>query len=303
MTLDVSLFELEVFTTLSTARSVRAAARQLKLKPSHVSKVLTRLEAKLGKELALRSPTGIVLNREGVILEEVARKILRESAALADGFKLPTAANPAKTVLTIGGLSYVNRSLLAGSTKIMESFDESLRFRFLDIAPDKIIAAAVKGAFDLAIHTSSDEWPNTWTITKIGDAIWSLYSRTGHPLGTHATAEEVNRYPFVIPTYWDGKEYLRGDDYCKIPISDRTVGHEASTADLAAQIVKTSDQLGYLPRLGVIGYVHQNELTEISVREWEVVKKPLYLAVKSDKIKKKLYNSLVVFLRHQLGIQ
>src|SRR3954463_9238006 len=72
---DISLFEMDLFVRASRLRSLRELARQLELKPAHVSKVIKRLESKLGTRLLRRSVSGVLLTSEGMEFLKVAREI------------------------------------------------------------------------------------------------------------------------------------------------------------------------------------------------------------------------------------
>src|SRR3954463_6779611 len=75
LTPDISLFEMDLFVRASRLRSLRELARQLELKPAHVSKVIKRLESKLGARLLKRSVSGVLLTSEGMEFLKVAREI------------------------------------------------------------------------------------------------------------------------------------------------------------------------------------------------------------------------------------
>ncbi|MBE9603856.1 LysR family transcriptional regulator [Acetobacteraceae bacterium H6797] len=70
--------EMEVFVAAAEAGSFSAAARRLNLSPSAVSKVVSRLEARLGTRLLLRTTRALQPTAEGVAYLERARQILAE---------------------------------------------------------------------------------------------------------------------------------------------------------------------------------------------------------------------------------
>lgn len=290
---ELSLFELEVFSTLGKSRSVRETARRMQLEPSHVSKILKRVESKLSQRLMERSPGGVVLNREGVAFDEIARKILRESEALMNSPAEDSEASKPRTAITIGSLSYISKTILAYGSDSLQAIDESFRFRILDMPPDGIISAAIKGAIDIALHTSQERWPKTWDTKVVGEIRWGLYARAGHPLGTYATEAEILRYPFVVPTYWDGETYTIGNDQCPIPWQQRRLGHETSTADTAAQIVRYSNQVAFLPDLLMRVSPSASELVELHVEKWKPMRRKLYLSMQADRFTKAYQTKLI----------
>lgn len=78
----LSLEDLVVFETIARAGSFSAAADELGLTPSAVSRALTRMEDKLGVQLIRRSTRTLALTPEGEILVEGAPSVLAGLEAL-----------------------------------------------------------------------------------------------------------------------------------------------------------------------------------------------------------------------------
>lgn len=70
--------EMEVFVAVAETRSFSAAARRLKLSPSAVSKLVTRIEDRLGTRLLVRSTRTLQLTPEGEVYLQRAQGILAE---------------------------------------------------------------------------------------------------------------------------------------------------------------------------------------------------------------------------------
>jgi DNA-binding transcriptional LysR family regulator len=73
--------ELEVFARVAQQQSLSAAARQLGLTPSAVSRLVARLERRLGVSLLHRTTRGITLTDEGTLLSARATQILADIAS------------------------------------------------------------------------------------------------------------------------------------------------------------------------------------------------------------------------------
>jgi len=82
--------EMEVFVRAVDLGGFSAAARDLRMTPSAVSKLVTRLEARLGARLVNRTTRHLQLTPEGIVFHEKARRILADmeeaerSASAAD---------------------------------------------------------------------------------------------------------------------------------------------------------------------------------------------------------------------------
>src|SRR3546814_11622646 len=72
--------EMEVFVLAAELKSFSSAARKLKLSPSAVSKLVTRLEDRLGTRLVVRSTRTLQLTPEGETYLARASRILAEIA-------------------------------------------------------------------------------------------------------------------------------------------------------------------------------------------------------------------------------
>ncbi len=72
--------EMEVFVAAAELESFSAAGRRLKLSPSAVSKLVTRMEERLGTRLLVRTTRSLVPTAEGEIYLSRARRILADIA-------------------------------------------------------------------------------------------------------------------------------------------------------------------------------------------------------------------------------
>jgi DNA-binding transcriptional LysR family regulator len=70
--------DLEVFTLVVDAGSFSAAARRLNLAPSSISRVIDRMEARLGVRLLLRTTRSLTVTPEGATYLSAARRILAD---------------------------------------------------------------------------------------------------------------------------------------------------------------------------------------------------------------------------------
>ena len=71
--------EMEVFVTVVEQNGLSAAARERRMTPSAVSKLVSRLEARLGTQLLARSTRRLRLTPEGDLFYQHARRILADT--------------------------------------------------------------------------------------------------------------------------------------------------------------------------------------------------------------------------------
>ncbi len=76
--------EMEVFSAVVKEGSLSAAARALRLTPSAVSRIVARIESRLGARLLVRTTRALALTAEGQTYLRAARRILADMAEVED---------------------------------------------------------------------------------------------------------------------------------------------------------------------------------------------------------------------------
>src|SRR3954463_9189291 len=122
---DISLFEMDLFVRASRLKSLRELARQLELKPAHVSKVIKRLESKLGTRLLKRSVSGVLLTPEGMELLKTAEEICLLSDSLMPSVR--KRGGEEQRIFGIGSISFLCRHFLVGCLSPLASEKRNYR--------------------------------------------------------------------------------------------------------------------------------------------------------------------------------
>lgn len=282
---DVKLSEINLFLSLIKVKSVRELGRQVNMQPGQVSKWVTSLERKVGAALLERSSSGVQPTARALELIPVFEKM----SALGESLRAENAKKKNDEMITIASSSYLSTYLLPLFLQQMKS---DLKVRVIDLPPTQFIPAGLRGGFDYCLHTQPLEWPSTWTTVEVGQLRWSVYGRKNHPVMKTTGIKNVLKWPFIVPVYWtpDGTRY--GNDECPIPLSKRIKGHETATAGSAAEIVKVTDQLAFLPEIIARKPEENGELEKVPM-SWRPVKKPVYLSVKSATVKQHDFERLI----------
>lgn len=287
---DIKFREIQLFLALIRLRSVRELARQTHMQPGQVSKLLQSLEKKLGFPLVERSMGGIRPTPKALELLPQLERINSLKEKLADSYQ---SEDPIQT-LTLASSSFFSTYVVPAAIRELRSQD--LKVRVIDLPPTQFISAALRGTFEYCIHAQPLDWPRTWTTEEIGSMPWRIYSRKGHPVLKTPSLKEVLRYPFVVPIYWTSDGVQNGDDECPVPANRRKRGHETATAASAAEIMKVTDQLGFLPDL----VAQKHQLEAVPVPGWKPLKKPVYLSVKNSTVKQRQFELLTRACREAL---
>lgn len=280
---DVKLSEINLFLALVKIKSVRELGRQMNMQPGQVSKWISGLEQKVGSPLLERSATGVQPTARALELMPVFEKM----SALGESLRTESGVKKESQTLNIASSSYLSTYLLPMIVQNLES-----RVRIIDIPPNQFISAALRGAFDYCLHTQELEWPSTWTTVELGTLKWSIYSRKNHPVLKTPGLRNVLKYPFIVPVYWSAEGTRYGDDQCPIPLNKRRKGHETATAGSAAEIVKVTDNLAFLPEIIAKKAEESGELEKVMM-SWRPVKKPVFLSVKNGAVKQHEFQELI----------
>ena len=297
--LSLSLFELDLLGALQIHNSLRSLASFRDLQAPHVSKILSRIEEKVGTKLILRSPKGFILTPDGLRFSKIAANIVASAEELSVRHQAVRSKNP--TIISFATIGYVAEFLLAPLVERWRSTQPNTRFRIMVMTPDELMSSGIQ-ACDILISASRPNLTKAWDIEEIGGLDWGLFSSPFHPLEGTVTSAEVKNFPFLVPTYWRGAGYELGDDFCPIPWNQRLKGDEISGVNIAAEIVRASpQQLIYAPRLALAALMERGDVRELSVRGWRDTQRTLYLAMRSDKISLRFKAELLISLRKKLG--
>ncbi len=288
----VRLRDLEIFAEVARAGSIREVARRIHSTSGQVSKAIQNLEQLVGTKLFRRSVYGVLLTSQGTELHSIVQELLASGERIESMVSGRSKTKFTKT-LAIAGTSFLNTHFAAPIVCRFASLWPPTVFRFLDLAPDQVVAVGLRGGFDVAVHFGSLSWPNTWTTKGLGKSRWALCARVSHPLPKRPSLKQTLEYPFVIPTYWTTEGLIRGNDQFPMPISKRKAGYETATADAAIPILLETDQVAFLPDLLVRPFIQSQKLRELRTNELPLVEKELYLSAKSDSVPAAIFKGLV----------
>ena len=121
--------EMEIFVRVVREGGFSAAARNLGLTPSAVSKVVARLETRLGTRLLLRSTRVVRLTEEGEAYFEASQRVLK---ALNEAEHTATAEGVAKLVAELPAVDILVNNLGVYESKAFAEISDADWFRFFE---------------------------------------------------------------------------------------------------------------------------------------------------------------------------
>lgn len=284
----------DVVTLLSVCRhgALSAAARELNVTASQVSKAVVRLERRLGGPLLVRKARGVALTSRGQDVLPVLQDLDARLRALDE----PEA--PRRRHLTVTAPSYLNVVF----TPAMAAALPSYRFRAIELPPPLIRAYAVENYFDVALVSGDARLPMSWDVRALGPLRKALLCspEMAKSLGRFPVPPSVvASLPFVTPVSYGSGQFLPADDGCPIPRAARVRGHEANTFAVALELASRSGQLVFGPIIAARQAILARRVVEVSVRGWDV-SETVYLACNQDGLMAAARSALVAECKRTL---
>jgi DNA-binding transcriptional LysR family regulator len=289
--LDVRVADLLTFLAVQRTSSITAAARELRVTPSQVSKAIARLERHSGVRLLARSTRGIALTEPG---RAMVGRVLTAVAALRALRKPETAAE--RLDLTIAGPSY----LVAHLMPTIATSHPRLHVRALELAPAYLRAYITENVFDAALIVGDLHGrPPTWTTDDVGVVRAALLGppAVAAKLAPFPTSvERVRVVPFVVPTVASSDRFVPGTDACPLPRQERVIGHETQTIGAALEFAAQTDHVAFGPLIAARRLLEAERLVEIPVVGWNVAE-PLFFMCNANRVLANVRKSILRALR------
>jgi DNA-binding transcriptional LysR family regulator len=251
--------EMAAFVRVVDAKGFSAAAPALGLTPSAVSKLVTRLETRLGVRLLQRTTRALHLTEEGEAFYGAARRIVGEIETLEN--QISGQSNTPHGLLRVTtSLAFATHQLAPVIGEFLERFPQLQ----LELLPTDRVVDMVEEGVDIAIRIGRLA-DSSFMVRKIGEdtrlicAAPSYLARRGTPRRPEELARHnciisrdrsyLNRWPFRI----DGQ------------IREIEVGGRVAVTEGEAQMRMAQQGLGIvrLTRLTVAGAVKSGELISL----------------------------------------
>jgi len=195
--IDVNRFgEMEVFVAAVEQGGFSAAARKLRLTPSAISKLMTRLEARLGARLLNRSTRKLQLTPEGCIFFERARALLADlnEAELAAS----ASEKPFGTVAITANVPFGTHFLLP----LLPAFQIAYPEVALDIHLSDTIVDLMEARVDVAIRAGPLK-TSSLMARKLGETRKVIVAAPAYLVrhGMPKTPAALSQHNLLGPTY------------------------------------------------------------------------------------------------------
>ncbi len=279
---DVRLADLMTFLSVRRQGTVTAAARELSVTPSQVSKAISRLERALRFRLLARGSRGVTLTPSAIRatpLFEAALESLRRARRAVD----------APLEVTVAAPSYLLSAMLPRMARALAP----VRCRALQLSQAAVAASLSLDQFEVGLLTGPVPMPGNWRADRIGRMHSALYATpaVARSLKRPVTTAQLLSLPFVTPVSFSAGQWTPVQDGCPLPPNERKPGHEAQTISLALELAAETGQLIFGPALAAKPFVEKRALVEVPVQGWRV-EFDLILAVDVDRVTQKAHQAL-----------
>lgn len=185
----LDLKPIRVFLEVAAQRSFASAARNLRMTPATVTRVIAQLEAQLGQQLLVRTTRQVALTTHGALVAARYGAVVAEFDKITAD--LDRAAHPHRGRLRISApMSFGLRVM----PRLIESFRLAYPLIALQISFNDALEDVMAGDFDLAIrisdppHDKSSIWRKLCAVPRFAIAAPKLFERSARP----ATPDELD---------------------------------------------------------------------------------------------------------------
>ncbi|MFJ9989382.1 LysR family transcriptional regulator [Pseudomonas putida] len=291
-----SLSQISVFSKIAELGSLSAAARELNLTPSAVSKSLAQLEERLGVLLVKRSTRSLTLTEHGQIILERANAIIADvenTLDIARQFGRPEGSLRVTSSIAFGCKQA--SVLISQYLNLYPKVDVNLALedRRVNLAEEK---------YDVALRITSDT--NTlYAARKLATIRW-IYCASADYLGAHdpvrCPADIAGQACLVYPqmTRDNRWSFIKGDSVSQVQVKAR-LSSNSSLALLEAALA--GQGIACLPAYLVAEHIVRQRLKIVLPAYHSDVQHTLYAMYYRSKYANPLVRSFIDFLVGEFG--
>ena len=296
----MNLRALLYFDELVRTSSMRAAAENLNVAPTAVSRQIENLEEYFGAQLVERSNRGIRLTAAGRLLAERAGKTLRELDhvhQLIDDLK---GLQGGKVVLYANGATVAN--VIAPVLAEFSLRHPRLRFEVTISSAREAMEALAAGVADIAVTLFAPPLAGVKVRLSSEVAYDAILSRQ-HPLSKvkEITLAELMELPLALPDRGFAARQAIDDLFAHEKLEPDPL-FVTSSLDMLKELVLRGAAVTLLPELAVRREVEAGLLSAVSLAEGKAVRTAIDLCVSPDRQLTAAAKALVEFIESYMGI-
>jgi LysR family carnitine catabolism transcriptional activator len=236
--INIDLFELQAFAVLAEVQSFRVAAEEVGLSGPALSRLIVRVEEKLGARLFDRDTRNVRITPQGKRLLDLSHRLLRQTEDELEDYGSYLAARSGR--VTLAGLPSITAGLLPKLVSRFVSQHPNVEVRIFDALSDGVVAAVLEGRADLGFTAGAVDASDRLSFRQLfSDPFVAVAGHDG-PLSEDRVYRwrELVEHPFVSMSPGTSVRLLTEAAFAQLGIALRPrfeVSHLATAGALVAE--------------------------------------------------------------------
>lgn len=280
--------DLLAFLAVQRTSSVTAAARELRVTPSQVSKAIARIEEHARTRIVERTARGVTLTEAGMRIAPHIEAALERLRAVRQN----VASGRGPMRLTVAAPSWVQPFALPA----IAASGAGVSVCGYELAPSQLRAFLAEGMFDIAIVPgNADPLAPSWTSDRVGmlrKCVLAPRSIAERLAPFPVDAARLRELPWIGPTYQPHGRFVAVRDDCPLPETERSIVHQAATIGLALELAVATESLAFGPRIAARHFLARGALVQIPVAGWDL-SDPLHVLCNGDRVLSRVRTAVV----------
>lgn len=271
---------LRYFLAVYETRSINAAARQLYVSASAVSRQVGRLEKEIGSPLFERFPSGVAPTDAARLFSVFARQVIREASHLKDEiFEQQTA----EATITLAASNGTGHDFLPRVAAQYRELHPTVRFNLHVTEPALVTRIVREGTVDVGITFNLTIDPGV-TIMYSRRAPLVAVVRQGHPLMSESVVALQDLVPYPLALLTPNTTNRRLFDLVRESGSHTLEPvFVCDNPDALLSFLRGSDAVTLLGRITVVRNIGDGDMIAIPLKEQELGQRNLQVQTKAGR--------------------
>lgn len=298
---NLKIKDLKLLTEVERFSSLRALSRHLKMEPQNLSKKIDQIEVELNAKILERSPRGISLTEEGVLIINKCKEVLQSCYEINE---LKSELNPYEDYLNISSRGFLVQYLSGALSNAFNNSGQNIGLRFMDQSPEAMEKSARDNQLHIVYTFGDVDLGKSWQKNKIGELPYHFVVKKDHPLKDKIKIEDFLKYRCVGMSYIE-KNRVIVPSMMKVNRKTLLRGFDSENTNYTKQIILNTNQIGFLPKSAILDEVETNKLKILNITGVKNRPRSVYLEVHIDKVSNDNYllaknASLEAFMKFKL---
>ena len=245
--------------------SIRAAASELNVAQSAISRQIQALEHELGAPLLERRPRGVTLTHAGELLYTYGRDATFQVERLSS--ELDALQGLRRGHVRIASIEALVPHLLPQAINRFLTQYPGITFSVEVGGTDRVVGAIREGSADIGLAFNPHPTGEFRIIFRVREPLFAMVAQS-HPLGRakQLSVRDLATWPFAVPARLTGSRMLF-DEACREAHVIMTPALETNSVELLHRFALLGDGVAVLARLTCVESLRTHKLRAIGFKE------------------------------------